>query len=217
MLLPSTLVWAALLAVISAIMTLWAYLFAISFRYYMALKCPYVRATGITRISVIVPARNEQEYIGRCLHSLLEQDYPDFEIIAVDDNSTDRTLQIMKSIEAAAGGKLKVVCLASKPDGWTGKTWASHQGYMHSNGDVLLFTDADTFYNDSHALSFAISYMAGKHLDVLTGVPHFELKDFWFCSSGNTGRQGSGRKDKAFRVQTGDGKDRQDSISSLVT
>ena len=86
---------------------------------------------------------------------MLSQDYPNFETIAVDDNSSDNTLKIMKDIKnktkkkkntGLLPDKLKIISLKSKPNGWTGKTWASEQGYLQSKGTILLFTDADTNY-----------------------------------------------------------------------
>src|SRR5919202_1951021 len=77
-------------------------------------------------VSVVVPARNEEDNIGKCLLSILTQEYPNFEVVAIDDNSDDGTLKIMKDICSKQGSrkKLKVVSLSAKPDGWTGKTWA---------------------------------------------------------------------------------------------
>ena len=130
-------------------------------------------------VSIIIPARNEQENIEKCLLSLISQNYSNFEIVTVDDNSTDRTLSIMKSIELTACGRLKVVQLHDKPDGWTGKTWASQQGYLHSKGDILLFTDADTYYKSNDAIALAVMRMIQDKLDVLTGVPYLALPDTW--------------------------------------
>ncbi len=113
-------------------------------------------------VSVIVPARNEQDHIKRCLSSLLAQNYPNFEVIAIDDSSTDDTLKIMKEIEktiAPANNRLKIISLIHKPDNWTGKTWASQQGYLQSSGSILLFTDADTNYNSKDTILLTISYM----------------------------------------------------------
>jgi glycosyltransferase involved in cell wall biosynthesis len=113
------------------------------------------------------------------LLSLISQNYPNFEIIAVDDNSTDRTLSIMKSIESTSCGRVKVVQLRDKPEGWTGKTWASQQGYLKSRGDILLFTDADTYYKNNDAIALAVMRMIQDKLDVLTGVPYLALPDTW--------------------------------------
>ncbi|MFL6472863.1 MAG: glycosyltransferase [Nitrososphaeraceae archaeon] len=139
-------------------------------------------------VSVIVPARNEEDYIERCLLSLLSQHYPNFEIIAVDDNSLDKTFSVMEDIKnkknlKAIGlpvDKLKILSLKCKPDKWTGKTWASEKGYLQSTGTVLLFADADTNYVSKHLIREAVSYMQKENLDVLTGIPSSEkLKRFW--------------------------------------
>jgi len=134
-------------------------------------------------VSVIVPARDEQDSIERCLISLMEQDYPNFEIIAVDDNSTDTTLIKMKKIQQKYQKQknypaLNIIELKSKPDDWTGKTWAAENGYFASHNVILLFVDADCYYEKNCILS-AISYMINNEIDVLTGYPFFELKDFW--------------------------------------
>jgi glycosyltransferase involved in cell wall biosynthesis len=133
-------------------------------------------------VSVIVPARNEQDHIKRCLLSLLAQNYPNFEVIAIDDSSTDNTLKIMKEIERKVlpKNRLKIISLIHKPDNWTGKTWASQQGYLQSSGSILLFTDADTNYNSKDTILLTTSYMQKQNLDVLTGIGYTEaLRDFW--------------------------------------
>lgn len=132
-------------------------------------------------VSVIVPARNEEDNIGKCLLSILTQEYPNFEVVAVDDNSDDRTLKIMKDIcsKQAFSKKLKIVSLSAKPDGWTGKTWASQQGYMNSHGDILLFTDADSLFESKYTIELTVRQMLSDKLDALTGVPYLPLIDFW--------------------------------------
>jgi chlorobactene glucosyltransferase len=145
--------------------------------------------THLPFVSIIVPARNEQYNIERCLLSLLHQDYPNFEVIVVDDNSTDNSLKIIQEIKGRIRGsgedkplprdRLKIISLTEKPDKWTGKTWASEQGYLHSSGNILLFTDADTCYMSRDAILQTVSYMLKQNLDVLTGLPLIELRDFW--------------------------------------
>jgi glycosyltransferase involved in cell wall biosynthesis len=141
-------------------------------------------------VSIIVPARNEQKNIESCLLSLLSQNYPCFEVIAVNDNSSDDTLKIMRKLESKilteeqdddidTGTKLKVITLANKPHDWTGKTWASHQGYLHSRGDILLFTDADSHFQSTDTLRLTVSHMQQEKLDALTGLPYLPLMDFW--------------------------------------
>lgn len=173
----------------------WIYLFVISIRSYFLTPSiyakNYVASESISTsessypfVSIIVPARNEQNNIERCLRSLLSQSYPNFEVIVIDDNSTDDTLRIIKKIrnEIRVGplkDKFNIITLSKKPKGWGGKTWACEQGYLRSRGDLLLFTDADTYYNNNSILSLAVSYMKKECLDVLTGNPHTELPDFW--------------------------------------
>ncbi|HKI07967.1 MAG TPA: glycosyltransferase, partial [Nitrososphaeraceae archaeon] len=132
-------------------------------------------------VSIIVPARNEEENIEKCLLSLILQDYPSFEIIAVNDNSTDGTLAIMKKIESSSSHetRLKIISLYDKPEGWGGKTWASQQGYMQSQGDILLFTDADSYYKSKDAIALTVMQMLQDKLDVLTGMPYLALQDSW--------------------------------------
>ena len=145
-------------------------------------------------VSVIVPARNEREDIERCVMSIIAQDYPNFEVIVVDDNSTDNTAELVKNIinehnaeiaylpEAKEcnkdNGRLKIIRLTSKPPNWTGKTWACQQGFLQSNGSILLFTDADACFKDKSTISSAILYMQQENIDVITGDPRIELRDF---------------------------------------
>lgn len=94
-------------------------------------------------ISIIVPARNEARHIETCVRSLLAQDYPQFEVIVVDDCSEDATGSILTRL-AESDGRLTVVRGEPVPSGWMGKAHAIYQGYGRAKGDWLLFTDADT-------------------------------------------------------------------------
>ncbi len=96
-------------------------------------------------ISVLVPARNEERKIKDCILSLLKQDYPNLEIIVLDDNSKDRTYEIVKEI-SKANKKLKVLKGKVLPEHWTGKNWACYQLFQASKGEWLAFTDADTIH-----------------------------------------------------------------------
>jgi chlorobactene glucosyltransferase len=129
------------------------------------------------RVSVILPARNEGQYIARCLDSLLGQDYPNFEIIAVNDSSTDRTGEIMKAY-AAKDSRIIHIDASPKPEGWTGKNWACYQGYLHTRDELLMFTDADSKHLPS-AMSLAVGHLVSQNLDALTAVPRLICNDFW--------------------------------------
>jgi len=122
-------------------------------------------------VSVIVPARNEEATIGRCLDSLLSQRGVTLETIVVDDESTDRTAEVLnRYIERG----VKVLKTGGTPDGWTGKNWACHIGYMHSTGDWLLFTDADATFSEK-TLSTAISAALPERVEFMTVFPRFDM------------------------------------------
>jgi glycosyltransferase involved in cell wall biosynthesis len=129
------------------------------------------------KVSIILPARNEEKYIARCLDSLLKQDYPNFEIIAINDSSTDRTEVIMQHY-AARDPRILVVNAKSKPVGWVGKNWACYQGYLRATGNLLLFTDADTVHLPS-TMSLSVKHLIFENLDALTAIPKLLCKDFW--------------------------------------
>ena len=98
---------------------------------------------GACLVSIILPARNEGAHIERCVRSLLAQDYPHIEVIAIDDRSEDDTGPILDRL-AAADRRLTVIHGDPLPPGWMGKAHAIVQGYRLARGDWLLFTDADT-------------------------------------------------------------------------
>jgi chlorobactene glucosyltransferase len=103
-------------------------------QYPLAEKFPFV--------SILVPARNEALNIADCVDSLLAQDYPDFEVIVLNDNSTDDTSRILAGL-AQTNPRLRVLKGSPLPDGWLGKHWACHQLDQAAAGELILFTDAD--------------------------------------------------------------------------
>jgi chlorobactene glucosyltransferase len=135
------------------------------------------RVSRLPKVSVILPARNEERYIARCLDSLLGQDYTNFEIIAINDSSTDGTGEIMK---AYAANDLRVMHIdaSPKPEGWTGKNWACYQGYLQARGELLMFTDADSKHLPS-TMSLAVGHLISENLEALTAVPRLICNDFW--------------------------------------
>jgi glycosyltransferase involved in cell wall biosynthesis len=130
------------------------------------------------KVSIIVPARNEEKYIGKCLTSLLEQDYPTFEIVAVNDLSSDMTGRIMNEYRVKDSKRISVINIVHKPDDWVGKNWACYQDYLKSSGEVLNFTDADTVYS-RHTVSLAFGQLIEQILDALTARPTLLLKSVW--------------------------------------
>ena len=129
------------------------------------------------RVSVILPARNEERFIGKCLDSLLDQDYDNYEIIAIDDSSEDETGRIISDY-AKNDPRVVHVSARSKPDGWMGKNWACMEGYKKATGDLLLFTDSDTKHSRS-VISLAVSHLLSLDLDALTVIPKMICIDAW--------------------------------------
>ena len=134
---------------------------------------PRRRRDDLPALSIIVPARNEEYQIERCVRSLLSQDYPDFEVIVVDDHSTDDTAKIVERI-AAGDSRLTLVRGGELPRGWVGKPWAISQGLAHARGSWLLFTDADTFH-ESNAASAAVSCALDRDVNVLSLLTDQEM------------------------------------------
>ena len=129
------------------------------------------------KVSIILPARNEEKHIRYCINSLLRQDYSDFELILVNDESTDKTLEIMKEFENSYPSKIKVVNVTGRDKNWIGKNWACYQGYLRSNGILLLFTDADSFHSEK-TMSLAVQNIIYNKLDAITVMPMLLCNDF---------------------------------------
>jgi chlorobactene glucosyltransferase len=128
-------------------------------------------------ISVCVPARDEARGIRACLTSLLNQNYPAFEVIAVNDHSTDATGEIIQSL-AEEFSNLVPLDGQALPPGWLGKPFALHQAVRHAKGDYLIFTDADPVFQP-HALTTAVHTITVRDLDMLTLMPGTEFGSFW--------------------------------------
>ena len=129
------------------------------------------------RVSVIVPARNEEKYIGTCLDSLVNQDYKDYEVIVIDDSSDDKTQSIIAEF-ATKHSNVILVRARPKPKGWMGKNWACMEGYAKATGDLLLFTDADTKHS-KNIISTAVAHLQTFKLDALSVIPRMLALDFW--------------------------------------
>jgi chlorobactene glucosyltransferase len=136
-----------------------------------------VRSEDLPLVSVLVPVRNEERNIPNCLRSLLLQSYPRFEIIIVDDHSTDETVATARAL---AGGDPRVSIIESPalPPGWIGKSFALHQAARLARGDWFLFTDADVAHSPE-ALSSAIAFARRNGLDLLSLSPLPECVSIW--------------------------------------
>jgi chlorobactene glucosyltransferase len=154
---------------------------------------PNSRSEGAPFVSVIVPARNEEENIGPCVESLVASEYSAFEVLVVDDQSQDRTREIVREVaersgrlgpdrsevsRAGGGPVAKLVLGEPLPEGWFGKPWACWQGAVQAKGDLLLFTDADTVHSPG-LLARVVEGLREDQADALTVIGRQIMGSFW--------------------------------------
>jgi chlorobactene glucosyltransferase len=158
-------------------------LYALTLAFYILLK-PVEPANFVLRksgsdnkemplVSVLVPARNEETKIGRCIESLLAQDYPNFELIVIDDRSTDSTGEIIARL-AERDPRIKFVKGKDAPSGWIGKCNALAHAVGYASGDWFVFTDADT-YHHKNSIADAVKHGIDHKIDLMSFVPNQEL------------------------------------------
>jgi len=135
------------------------------------------KPTGPPRVSIIVPARNEEAHIAPALTTLLKLDYDNYEVIAVNDRSTDRTGDVMNQIALMpeARERLKIIHITELPAGWLGKPHAMWTAANQANGDWLLFTDADVLFRPD-VLTRAVAYTEAESADHLVLFPRMIMK-----------------------------------------
>ena len=126
------------------------------------------------KVSIVIPARDEAHIIERTVRAFLAQDYENFEVIVVDDRSTDGTGDIVRRINDP---RLIVVETAERPAGWLGKTWALQQGAERARGELLLFVDADLIYAPP-AIRAAVEYLERSGSGLIALLPRFEMPTF---------------------------------------
>lgn len=129
------------------------------------------------RISIVVPACNEAEHLQSAVETLLQQDYPQLELILVNDRSTDKTGEIIDQL-AADNDCIKPVHITSLPADWLGKVHALHQGAKVASGDWMLFTDADIHF-EPDTLRRAIAIVTSSKADHLALLPDVITRGFW--------------------------------------
>lgn len=128
--------------------------------------------TSWPSVSIVVPARNEEPVIGRLLASLKQLDYPSYEVIVVNDRSTDATGAV------ARGFAVTVVEGQERPQGWGGKQWAAWQGAEKASGEYVLFTDADTWHHP-HSLKTAVAAAVQRAAALTTALPFHACETLW--------------------------------------
>jgi glycosyltransferase involved in cell wall biosynthesis len=138
------------------------------------LKPAPASAALFPKISVLFASRDEGEKVRAAVLTMLDQDYPDFEVIAVDDRSGPQDAAVIRSLSHP---RLKTVRVDELPAGWLGKTHALHRGFARASGEWLLFTDADVHFTPD-AFRAAMAASLGRNLDHLTLFPELELKKY---------------------------------------
>ena len=131
----------------------------------------------LPKLSVVIPARNEERKLEGALRTVLGQDYPHLEAILVNDRSTDGTGRTMEHLTAGRGDAT-VIQVEELPEGWLGKNNAIHVGTERASGDWLLFTDGDIHFHPA-AFRRAVAYAEERSLDHLTLVPELKLSGYW--------------------------------------
>ena len=126
-----------------------------------------LREEAAPRVSIVVPARNEEADLEPAIHTMLQQDYRNLEIIAVDDRSEDGTGRMLEQLVQRYPDRLRVFHLDELPPGWMGKNHALAFGAERAEGEYLLFTDAD-IHLEQTTISRAIAHMRRENLDHLT-------------------------------------------------
>lgn len=126
-------------------------------------------------VSILVPARNEALNIEACVSSLLQQDYPNYELIVLDDSSEDGTGEIIRRLGLTESGNRRVISGEPLPVGWTGKGWACHQLSLAAQGQYLFFTDADTTHAPG-TVTAALAAMREYRASLLSAWPRLITK-----------------------------------------
>lgn len=123
------------------------------------------------KVSVLIPARNEETNIQQLLEGILVQDYPNLEIVILDDNSTDKTGEILEAISKANPGRLRIIKGAPLEAGWNGKCFACHQLSKAATGDFFIFFDADVRLKKPDMISKTIGMSEETKIEFISVFP----------------------------------------------
>jgi len=129
-------------------------------------------------VSVLVAAKDEEDCIEQCVRSMLDQDYPNFEMIVCNDRSDDNTAAIVEKI-AAEDPRLKLVNIEELPEGWCGKNNAMQTGIKQAKGQWICMIDADCRQTSNRTLSVAVQHARDNDIDLFSILPDLEMKGFW--------------------------------------
>ncbi|MBI3862256.1 MAG: glycosyltransferase [Planctomycetia bacterium] len=138
-------------------------------------------SADLPRLSVIVAARDEAGCIETCIRSLFRQDYPDLEVVAVNDRSSDETPAILDRLASDFPGRLRVIHVSELPAGWFGKPHALDRGLQTAAGSAICFTDADCEFLSPLALRTTVNEMHRRDLDFFSIAARYSLTSLREC------------------------------------
>lgn len=130
-------------------------------------------------LSLVVAVKDGEADIEACGRSLLAQDYPRFELIVVDDRSSDGTPAILSRLAAEHPGRLRVLTVETLPAGWGGQNHALHLGVRESRGSLLCFTDADCRFDSPRTLRVATRELDASRADLVSLLPEMDAPSAW--------------------------------------
>ena len=120
-------------------------------------------------VSVCIPARNEENNVDACVQSFLQNDYPNFEVLVLDDNSTDRTAELIHAIEKE-DSRVRLIKGKPLPQGWRGKLYGMKQLVENAKGEYILFTDADTLH-EKCSIKSGVDLLLTNNAKMVSGYP----------------------------------------------
>ena len=167
-----------LLCILSVLIILFIILIINLFTFYRLRPHIETQSTAQPLISILVPARDEEQSIERCIRSLVAQAYEKLEILVLNDHSSDATATVVQHIidelSLPQRGRLRLLQGGELPRGWGGKNFACYQLAQQASGDFLFFTDADTVHNPKMVAS-VVDCMQSRKVSLLTAQPTYEL------------------------------------------
>lgn len=135
----------------------------------------------VPRLSVVVAARNELGCIETCIRSLFRQDYPNLEVVAVNDRSTDGTAGVLERLAIEFAGRLQVCHVSTLAAGWFGKPHALNVGLQSATGSVVCFTDADCEFLAPSALRTSVAELQRRKLDFFSVAAKYTMTSLREC------------------------------------
>jgi cellulose synthase/poly-beta-1,6-N-acetylglucosamine synthase-like glycosyltransferase len=170
----STLPWLLLLAVLPFLLRQRPSLAA----YGPARPAPAGSPADAPMVSVIVPTHDDAGRVGACLATLLDSDYPRYEVIIADDGSQDGTREIVAALESRAPARVRLLDTGVAPVGWSTQPWSCWRAAEVARGELLLFTRPGTLH-DAELLPRAVAALQRERADLVSVYPRLTMQGFW--------------------------------------